>query len=103
MKDEQVDFEVRSWFGEAGLADKGIFNIHRFRNFAAAVIAADRATAPVSVAEPVAAMDDMRMLIERLAHSLRKAAPGNDLSDQAMDYLKRMGLVGSPLRNGDQS
>jgi hypothetical protein len=50
-------------------------------------------------ARPVATMDDMRMLIQRLAHSLRKASPDNALSDQAMDYLKRMGLIGTPLRD----
>jgi hypothetical protein len=59
--------------------------------------------APVSVAEPVASMADMRMLIQRLAHSLRRAAPDNALAYQAMDYLKRMAPVGSPLRDGDQS
>jgi hypothetical protein len=46
-----------------------------------------------------ATMDGIRMLIQRLAHSLRKASPDNALSDQAMDYLKRMGLVGTPLRD----
>lgn len=48
--------------------------------------------------EQTPSMDDMRMLIQRLARSLNKAAPGNDLSSSAMDYLKRVGLVGTPLR-----
>lgn len=45
--------------------------------------------------------DDLAALVRRLAHSLRKAAPGNDLPEKALDYLTRNGLQGSPLRDGD--
>lgn len=40
--------------------------------------------------------DDLSMLVKRLAQSLRKAAPNNKLPSQALDYLKRSGLEGSP-------
>lgn len=43
-------------------------------------------------------VDDMAMLIKQLAHSLSKASPGNEMSARALDYLKRKGLLGSPLR-----
>jgi phage gpG-like protein len=42
--------------------------------------------------------DDLTALVARLAHSLRKAAPDNDLPAKALDYLCRKGLQGSPLR-----
>lgn len=46
---------------------------------------------------------DLAALVRQLAHALRKAAPGNDLADRAVDYLKRAGLQGSPLRTtGEQ-
>lgn len=44
---------------------------------------------------------DLAMLVTRLARALHKASPLNTLPDKAMDYLKRQGLLGSPLR-GDQ-
>lgn len=43
--------------------------------------------------------EDLAALVRRLAHSLRKAAPGNDLPEKALDYLKRESLQGSPLRD----
>lgn len=43
--------------------------------------------------------DDLAALVRRLANSLRKAAPDNDLSSEALDYLTRTGLQGSPLRD----
>jgi hypothetical protein len=45
-----------------------------------------------------ATVDDLAALVARLAHSLRQAAPDNDLPDKAVDYLRRKGLQGSPLR-----
>ena len=45
-----------------------------------------------------ASVDELAALVRRLAQSLRKAAPGNELPDQAVDYLKRTGLQGSPIR-----
>lgn len=44
------------------------------------------------------AMGDLAMLTKRLAQALRKAAPDNELPAQALDYLRREGLTGSPLR-----
>lgn len=41
---------------------------------------------------------DLSMLVARLASALRKAMPGNDLSDKAIDYLKRHGLQGTVVR-----
>ena len=43
-------------------------------------------------------VDDLAQLVMRLAHALRKAEPDNELSDKALDYLKRNGLTGSILR-----
>ena len=43
-------------------------------------------------------MGDLVMLVSRLARKLRKYAPADELPTQALDYLKRNGLVGSPLR-----
>lgn len=42
--------------------------------------------------------DDLPVLTLRLVRSLRQAAPGNELPDKALDYLRRHGLLGSPLR-----
>lgn len=41
---------------------------------------------------------DLAMLVARLARKLRKAAPADELPAQALDYLNRNGLNGSPLR-----
>lgn len=41
---------------------------------------------------------DLAALVKHLAHQLRKAAPDNDLAGRAVDYLKREGLQGSPMR-----
>lgn len=43
--------------------------------------------------------EDLVALVCRLADSLRKAAPDNDLPKKALDYLKRKDLLGSPLRD----
>ena len=43
--------------------------------------------------------DDLAALVRQLVRSLRKAAPQHALPDKAMDYLKREGLQGSPLRH----
>ena len=45
--------------------------------------------------------DDLASLLRRVVHSLRKAAPNNDLADRALDYLKRHGQAGSVLRGAD--
>lgn len=42
--------------------------------------------------------DDLVALVQRLARELRKAAPDHALPEKALDYLRRKGLQGSPLR-----
>ena len=42
--------------------------------------------------------DDLVVLVKRLAYLLRKAAPGSNLPEIALDYLARNDLQGSPLR-----
>lgn len=44
-------------------------------------------------------VDDLAALVRRLAHALRKATPGHELPGRALDYLKRKGLQGTPLRS----
>lgn len=44
-------------------------------------------------------VDDLSALVRQLVQHLRKAAPDNDLAGKALDYLKRKGLQGSPLRS----
>lgn len=41
---------------------------------------------------------DLAMLVARLARKLRKSTPADELPAQALDYLNRNGLKGSPLR-----
>lgn len=43
-------------------------------------------------------LDDMPMLIIRLARALKKASPDHELPDKAVDYLVRKGLLKGPLR-----
>lgn len=43
-------------------------------------------------------VDDLAALVRQLAHSLKKSSLDNDLADKAVDYLRRKGLQGSPLR-----
>lgn len=47
---------------------------------------------------PAAPVADLAQLVKQLVRALRKAAPGNDLADKALDYLKCQGLLGSFLR-----
>lgn len=47
-------------------------------------------------------VDDLSALVRQLAHRLSKAAPDSDLPTKALDYLKRKGLQGSPLRSADR-
>lgn len=47
-------------------------------------------------------VDDLSALVRQLAQRLRKAAPDNDLPEKALDYLKRKGLQGSPLRTNQE-
>lgn len=43
-------------------------------------------------------LDEMAMMIRKLAQALRKAAPEHDLPQKALDYLKRKGLQGRVFR-----
>ena len=38
--DEQIDAKVQEWFGDDAFAKEGLFNIHRFRKFARALLSA---------------------------------------------------------------
>jgi hypothetical protein len=44
-------------------------------------------------------VDDLSALVRQLVHRLKKSSPDNDLPEKALDYLKRKGLQGSPLRS----
>lgn len=43
-------------------------------------------------------LDELAMLTRKLVQQLRKASPGNESAEKALDYLKRKGLTGNPLR-----
>lgn len=47
-------------------------------------------------------LDELAMLVRKLVQQLRKAAPGNESAEKAVDYLKRKGLAGNPLRDVQQ-
>lgn len=44
-------------------------------------------------------LENLSALVVRLARALKKAQPGHPLPGQAVAYLQRKGLVGSPLRD----
>ena len=44
-------------------------------------------------------VDDLSTLVMRLVRALRNAAPDNELPAKALDYLRRNGIAGSPLRD----
>jgi len=46
-------------------------------------------------------VDELSMLVRRLARSLKTANPDSGLPGRAMDYLKSKGLEGSALRTGE--
>lgn len=77
----------------------------QLEQFAALLLAAATAAQPaipegmklVPVEDP-RVVDDLAALVGRLAHSLKNAAPNSELPAQALDYLKRHRLQGSPLR-----
>jgi hypothetical protein len=46
----------------------------------------------------MAIVDELALLVRRLAHSLKSIKPDNPLVAQAVDYLKRQGLQGSALK-----
>lgn len=43
-------------------------------------------------------VDDLAMLVARLARSLKCASHGNKLADEAMDFLRRNNLQGAIMR-----
>lgn len=43
-------------------------------------------------------VDVLAMMVFRLAHGLRKAAPGNDIAEPALNYLARYGRTGTAFR-----
>ena len=47
-------------------------------------------------------VDDLVMLVNRLRRGLQRASPHDRLPAQALDYLNRNNLQGSPLREGGQ-
>lgn len=47
-------------------------------------------------------MDELAMLVRRLAHALQKSAPDSNLPKVAMDYLSISGLAGSPMREATE-
>lgn len=51
------------------------------------------------VRELAGIVDDLTALTRRLVHHLAKAAPESLVPDQGLDYLKRKGLQGSPMRD----
>lgn len=90
LKDIGMPDHPGSWTVEC--CDVGMIKDTR----AEVVAAWNRRAVPAQASAP--AVDDLAMLVARLVRALRKAAPDNELSEQALDYLKREGLTGSALR-----
>ena len=44
-------------------------------------------------------VEELSVLVRRLAHRLKKIDNNNELSTQAMDYLTKNNLTGTPLRH----
>lgn len=61
-------------------------------------LSCDLAQRTGEVRELAGVVDDLCALAKQFVQRLRKAAPDSDLPEKAMDYLKRKGLQGSPLR-----
>ena len=47
--------------------------------------------------------DDLAMLVRQLTHALKRHDPDHSLSVRALDYLRRQGLQGNPLRGDSKS
>lgn len=58
----------------------------------------DTAVKDKCIAELELAVDDLAALVQRLVRAIHTANPSNTFADKAMDYLKRKGLQGNPLR-----
>lgn len=63
----------------------------------------DAIAAVHSLRAQVCAVDELAMLVRRLAHTLQKSAPDSDLPKTAMGYLKIAGLAGLPMRSGSSA
>lgn len=59
-------------------------------------VACERAQKEYSEIEKVT--DDLATLVRHLVRYIQKTAPDKELTDKALDYLKRKGLQGSPFR-----
>lgn len=82
---EKMSVTFARWFDEQVARGEGI--------------AAPAAPAPAQEhATQLAGVDDLAQLVKQLVHSLRKAAPSHALPEKALDYMRRQGLLGSPLR-----
>ena len=46
--------------------------------------------------------NNLAAIVRRLAHALRDVSPDHDLPGRALDYLKREGLAGQPLRRRER-
>lgn len=96
-------FQVGYWLSHEQLRLAGSFDIHplcgelKSGGWSEASVFVGMPTLHVTLAR--GNEGDLAALVKRLARELRKAKPGNEMSDQAMDYLKRQGLLGSPLRD----
>lgn len=58
---------------------------------------------PQAQAVAPAEVEDLAALVRKLVHSLNIAKPGSDLAKRAVEYLRRKGLQGSPLREQAQA
>lgn len=58
-------------------------------------------TAPELTAAADALADNLAALIRQLVVALRKARPDHPAAERALSFLKRKGLIGSPLRLAD--
>ena len=47
-------------------------------------------------------VDDLVTLVNRMCRRIQKVSPNDDVVAQAVDYIKRKNLQGSPLREGGQ-
>lgn len=85
---DAVPAELVSRWAQEAISQKVIYETQYIANKAAAY-----------GREPSARqVGDLAMLVGRLAQALKNANKNNDLASAALDYLRRHGLPGSPLR-----
>lgn len=97
--DHMNDAEFMAWFEREYPPDEN-GNRTRYRDTMVMDLmrAAYRAERVVPAQASAPEVDDLAALVARLVRALRTAAPGHDLPEKALDYLKRKGLTGSALR-----